>query len=90
MYETVFRSRQAPESWDPSEGDVVDLHGYTAGVAKAAIRSGLKTLLRRFLTAGESSLEQIMRESSQMVYGETPPLFSIRKRLNCSLVKHLI
>ncbi|CAN0154988.1 unnamed protein product, partial [Laminaria digitata] len=32
-------------------GDVVDLHGYSAAVAKAAIRSGLKRLLRRFLTA---------------------------------------
>ena len=54
VYETVFRARQAPESWDPSEGDVVDLHGFAEGVAKAAIRSGLKNLLRRFLTAGES------------------------------------
>lgn len=53
MYETVFLTRQEPEAWDPSDGDVVDLHGYSAAVAKAAIRSGLKRLLRRFLTAGE-------------------------------------
>lgn len=53
VYETVFLTRQEPEAWDPSDGDVVDLHGYSAAVAKAAIRSGLKRLLRRFLTAGE-------------------------------------
>lgn len=59
VFETAFRTRAAPETWDPSSGDVVDLHGYSAAVAKAAVRSGLKTLLRRFLTAGTSSVRGI-------------------------------
>lgn len=54
VFETSFVVRDDPGPRDPSYGDVMDLHGYSAAVARAAIRSGLKKLLRRFLVAGEA------------------------------------
>lgn len=52
IYEAIFAQQQA-DNWDPSDGDVVNLHGYSQAVAKAAIRSGLSRVLQRFLVAGK-------------------------------------
>lgn len=52
IYEAILSQQQA-DNWDPSDGDVVNLHGYSQAVAKAAIRSGLSRVLQRFLVAGE-------------------------------------
>lgn len=51
IYEAIF-ARQQAENWDPSDGDAVNLHGYSQAVAKAAVRSGLSRVLQRFLVAG--------------------------------------
>ncbi|CAN0387779.1 unnamed protein product, partial [Discosporangium mesarthrocarpum] len=53
VYETSLAGVSARESWDPSYGNMVDLHGYSGAVAKAAIRSGLKKLLQRYINAGK-------------------------------------
>eukprot|EP00752_Nemacystus_decipiens_P007447 g6656.t1 len=50
IYEAIF-ARQQAENWDPSDGDAVNLHGYSQAVAKAAVRSGLSRVLQRFLVA---------------------------------------
>ncbi|CAM9902019.1 unnamed protein product [Scytosiphon promiscuus] len=50
IYEAIFAKQQA-ENWDPSDGDAVNLHGYSQAVAKAAVRSGLSRVLQRFLVA---------------------------------------
>lgn len=56
IYEAIFAKQQA-ENWDPSDGDAVNLHGYSQAVAKAAVRSGLSRVLQRFLVAGELTLD---------------------------------
>ncbi|KAG5175893.1 hypothetical protein JKP88DRAFT_265646 [Tribonema minus] len=40
-------------SLDPSTGKTVDLHGYSLAVAKAAVRSGLQHLRRKYQSTGQ-------------------------------------
>eukprot|EP00638_Chattonella_subsalsa_P000339 CAMPEP_0117756924 /NCGR_PEP_ID=MMETSP0947-20121206/14398_1 /TAXON_ID=44440 /ORGANISM="Chattonella subsalsa, Strain CCMP2191" /LENGTH=939 /DNA_ID=CAMNT_0005576665 /DNA_START=451 /DNA_END=3270 /DNA_ORIENTATION=+ len=40
------------ERFDPSGGLLVDLHGFSQSVAKAAIRSGLRSLLQKYIKSG--------------------------------------